>query len=47
MNSFPWSRRVIALSISCIAVLLAFPSRPVTASTVYGDLNNFDVFFVH
>ena len=36
--------RLIAVTASCIAALAAFTSNPATASTAYGDLNNFDVF---
>jgi hypothetical protein len=44
MNSSPWAKRLVPLTVSCIAALAAFASNPATASTAYGDLNNFDVF---
>ena len=44
MSSFTWAKRLITLTVSCVAALAAVAARPVMASTAYGDLNNFDVF---
>ena len=44
MSCSAWAKRSLIVTCSCIAALAAFASNAASASTAFGDLNNFDVF---